>query len=337
MKALKTKVMLSAFVLLFALVATIGSTFAWFTVSNEVRVDQFELTVQTQDSLLIRLYNGETTTDNLTDLQNANTYSTNYTSDMILDQFADFDTWRLTPVTAVQFDDNALGFDDPKLNPFELSILSLVDPAIRLHTITTDSNGADANFIELKFWILSQAAVNKKLYLHNLVVNSNLPANTITGQTDAANAVRLGVGVTSGATGAIDPTEGFVYANRPNSSLTLPYGFLFLEGMRGYNSSTASLNALDQTLDTEIVKLHSLFSIPSGTPKANESAVVAVGSLEAAYTAAGIASLTTLVPNIPQLVTVRIYIEGWDSYANNTIIAAKFNINFSFVIPATSV
>lgn len=333
MKALKTKVILSAFVLLFALVATIGSTFAWFTVSNEVRVDQFELTVQTQDSLLIRLYNGETTTDNLTDLQNANTYSTNYTSDMIEDQFLDFATWRLTPVTAVQFDDNLLGFANPKLNPFNLSILSLVDPASRLHTVTTDKNAADANFIELKFWILSQASANKNLYLHNLVVNSNLAANTITGQTDAANAVRLGVGVTSGAIGAIDPTVGFVYANRPNSSLTLPYGFVFIEGMRGYNSSTAALNALDQTLDTEIVKLHSIFS--SGTAKANERAVVAVGSPVVDYTNAGITSLTTLVPNMPQLVTVRIYIEGWDSYANNTIIAAKFNISFSFVIPAT--
>jgi len=63
MKALKTKVILSAFVLLFALVATIGSTYAWFTVSNTVSVSAFNLEVQTSPSLLIRLWdevNGDT-------------------------------------------------------------------------------------------------------------------------------------------------------------------------------------------------------------------------------------------------------------------------------------
>jgi hypothetical protein len=61
MKQLKTKVLLSAFVLIFALVATIGSTFAWFTVATTVNVETMQLNVQSQDSLLIRMaYNDGT-------------------------------------------------------------------------------------------------------------------------------------------------------------------------------------------------------------------------------------------------------------------------------------
>ncbi|MFA5698090.1 MAG: hypothetical protein WC888_06695, partial [Candidatus Izemoplasmatales bacterium] len=59
MKSLKTKVILSAIVLMFALVATIGSTYAWFTVSNTVSVSSIQMNVGTQEGLLIRAYDGE--------------------------------------------------------------------------------------------------------------------------------------------------------------------------------------------------------------------------------------------------------------------------------------
>ena len=61
MKNLRNKIVLSGLVLLFALVATIGSTFAWFTVSDTVDVQTMNLNVKSSESLLIRVYNGETT------------------------------------------------------------------------------------------------------------------------------------------------------------------------------------------------------------------------------------------------------------------------------------
>lgn len=349
MKALKTKVMLSAFVLLFALVATIGSTFAWFTVSNEVKVDQFELNVQTSDSLLIRVYNGETIAANLESLQNANTYSTNLTSDMIDVEntvFEGFRGWRLTPVTAVQFTDTNLTYTG--LDPFKLSVLSLSNPLERTHTrvdndapaLLANRNNASGSFIELKFWVMSQSVGTRNLYLHELLITSDTTAtdNLLPGQQNAANAVRLGVGATSGATADeadLTPASGFVFANFLHTSATEPYGFAFMPGMRGYDSTASStLNALTQT--TNIVTNHSRFTTALGLAVANESEVVAVGSPLATYTSAGVQSITTLAANTPQLISVRIYIEGWDAYATNAIIAAKFKINFSFVIPSTS-
>lgn len=346
MKALKTKVMLSAFVLLFALVATIGSTFAWFTVSNEVKVDQFELNVQTSDSLLIRVYNGETIAANLESLQNANTYSTNLTSDMIDVEdtvFEGFRGWRLTPVTAVQFTDTNLTYTG--LDPFKLSVLSLSNPLERTHTrvdndapaLLANRNNASGSFIELKFWVMSQSVGTRNLYLHELLITSDTTAtdNLLPGQQNAANAVRLGVGATSGATtDHLTPETGYVFANFLHTSATEPYGFAFIPGMRGHDTTASSaLNALTQT--TPIVNNHRLFTTTGGDV-ANESKQVAVGSPLATYTGAGVQSITTLAANTPQLISVRIYIEGWDAYATNAIIAAKFKINFSFVIPSTS-
>lgn len=348
MKALKTKVILSAFVLLFAVVATIGSTFAWFTVSNEVKVDQFELNVQTSDSLLIRVYKpGETI--NTSDLRNANTYSTNLTSSMIgaAGTYSEgFTGWRLTPLTSVQFSDTELAYSG--LNPFQLSVLSLSNPVVRTHTrvdndapaLAANRNNASGSFIELKFWVMSQSVGTRNLYLHELVITSDttLTDNLLPGQQYAANAVRLGVGATSGATtgeGDLTPTTGFVFANFLHTSATQPYGFAFIPGMRGYdNTALSTLNALDQSIDN-IVESHALFTTTGGDV-ANESKQVAVGSPLQTYTDAGVQSITTLAANTPQLISVRIYIEGWDAYATNAIIAAKFKINFSFVIPSTS-
>lgn len=348
MKALKTKVMLSAFVLLFALVATIGSTFAWFTVSNEVKVDQFELNVQTSDSLLIRVYKpGETI--NTSDLLNANTYSTNLTSSMIgaAGTYSEgFTGWRLTPVTAVQFTDTDLTYNG--LDPFKLSVLSLSNPLVRTHTpvdndapaLAANRNNASGSFIELKFWVMSQSVGTRNLYLHELLITSDTTAtdNLLPGQQNAANAVRLGVGATSGATtGEADltPATGYVFANFLHTSATQPYGFAFIPGMRGYdNTALSTLNALTQ--NTNIVTSHALFTTALGSEVTNESKVIAVGSPLATYTGAGVQSITTLAANTPQLISVRIYIEGWDAYATNAIIAAKFKINFSFVIPSTS-
>lgn len=56
MNSLRRKVRLSAIVLMLALFTTLGSTFAWFTVSNTVTVGSIDLNVKTSPSLLIRVY-----------------------------------------------------------------------------------------------------------------------------------------------------------------------------------------------------------------------------------------------------------------------------------------
>lgn len=341
MKALKTKVILSAFVLLFALVATIGSTFAWFTVSNEVKVDSFDLTIQTSDSLLIRVYGGEDAdaAEDLLDLQDTTKYYTLLNKSLIEAKYTGFESFRLTPLTAVQFslaNDLSLA-TAPILNPFSLTNLSLDNAnTARVHSAAgVAKNSTSGNFIELRFWVLSQSSTAKNLYLQNLEIKSDLvtfAANSLPGQINAAKAVRLGVGVNSGIGAAIDPTgPNFVYSNGHADSTTL-YGFSFLSGQRGH-STNADLNALSAANKTALVAAHAKFAT-TGTAVAHESIAVPANSLVTAF--AGTSVITELQPNIPQLITVRIYIEGWDAYATNAIVAAKFKINFSFVIPNTT-
>ena len=57
MKGLRNKVILSGIVLLFAFIATIGSTYAWFTVSTQTTVEGVSLQVTAADNLLIRAKN----------------------------------------------------------------------------------------------------------------------------------------------------------------------------------------------------------------------------------------------------------------------------------------
>ncbi len=62
MKSLKTKVIMSAVVLVFALLATIGTTYAWFTVSSTVSLNTINIDVTTEESLLIRVWNEDDAT-----------------------------------------------------------------------------------------------------------------------------------------------------------------------------------------------------------------------------------------------------------------------------------
>ncbi|MDP3130398.1 MAG: hypothetical protein Q8N15_03565, partial [Bacillota bacterium] len=75
MKNLRNKIVLSGLVLLFALVATIGSTFAWFTVSNTVTVASMQMNVKSSESLLIKVFEDEA--GNEADLLDANNYKAN--------------------------------------------------------------------------------------------------------------------------------------------------------------------------------------------------------------------------------------------------------------------
>ena len=105
MKSLKSKVILSAIVLVFALVATIGSTYAWFTVSNTVAVEPMQLDVQSSESLLIRVFNGETAANVVATsggLLDATSYKASLsTADIIAaTAYAGLADWTMSPVTA---------------------------------------------------------------------------------------------------------------------------------------------------------------------------------------------------------------------------------------------
>ncbi|MFA5466814.1 MAG: hypothetical protein WC251_03075 [Candidatus Izemoplasmatales bacterium] len=63
MKEIKRKLLLTAFVIVFAFVATAGTTYAWFQISPTVEAESLNFNMQSKDSLLLRVYNGENPDD----------------------------------------------------------------------------------------------------------------------------------------------------------------------------------------------------------------------------------------------------------------------------------
>jgi len=48
-------------------------------------------------------------------------------------------------------------------------------------------------------------------------------------------------------------------------------------------------------------------------------------------------TVVTLQPNIPTLMTVRIYVEGWDAQTSNAVLAAAFKVSFKFSLKSSSI
>jgi hypothetical protein len=306
MKSLRTKVIMSAFVLLFALVATIGSTYAWFTVSSETTVDAIQLDVTTEDSLLIRLYDGENQTTADAWLPSdyyrtvTNTQLTNSTT------YSGWAAWELKPLTAATSPTTTNGTDYTTVSPYNLSTMSIsTNRALSAGT----ANTADGGYVEIKFWVMSQEAAHT-ITLQNLAITTG-------GTTSIVNAISLGT------------MEDDLEATTPNRhvfSLDADYGFSFSSADTGYLAEDGSHQNADMSywnavaVPATLVGAHSLFY---GTSDVANESTTTIGS------AATVASLDS---NSPELVTVRIWLEGWDLQADNDIMAASFSISFGFKI-----
>ncbi|MFA5007152.1 MAG: hypothetical protein WC509_06770 [Candidatus Izemoplasmatales bacterium] len=314
MKSLRNKIILSGLVLLFALVATIGSTFAWFTVSNTVTVAAMQLNVKTSESLLIKVYENEVGDE--TALLDANNYKANLALTDITDPEGDgnsthaatelywnLSTWYMTDVTATTaLDGTTLG------NVKDLRTLN-IDTKAWSATGTTVANSATGNFVELKFWVLSQGTGTEDVVLSDLAIDT-VVANSDT-QDNIVNAVRLATWVSQTEENAVDGTA-FIYSEDPD------YDFTFTAGMRGYDSGVPTNNSILADSRDDLVTAHALFK---GSADVADVSGDTLAEADVIY---------TLSQNIPTLFTVRIYIEGWDSDTTNGVLAAAFNISFKF-------
>ncbi len=218
MKNLRNKIVLSGLVLLFALVATIGSTFAWFTVSNTVTVAAMQLNVKSSESLLIKVFAGENGDE--ASLLDANNYKANLSLSDITAQYAGLTSWYMTDVTAT------VSQSGSTLNPKQLQTMD-VDNKTYSGTDGTP-NSATGNFIELKFWILSQGSGTEDVVLSDLVIDT-VTANSDT-QDNVVNAVRLATWVSKAAATPVAGTA-HVYSEDPD------YAFTFIPGMRGFTDT----------------------------------------------------------------------------------------------------
>jgi len=98
MNTIKKKVMLAGVVAIFAFIATVGATYAWFTLGSTSEVSDIQLTISTDVSLLILMDDSYDATIDSTFLHNAANYSTELTTAMIKAAY-DYSPIVMAPVT----------------------------------------------------------------------------------------------------------------------------------------------------------------------------------------------------------------------------------------------
>jgi len=315
MKALKTKVLLSAFVLLFALAATVGSTYAWFTVAQTVTVNSIQMDIESADPLmLIKVADPAATIAVPGDASvgDPSTYDGALTNAEIISEYEDFSLWNLSDVTALQ-----AGYDTKSAKT--LNKMNTLSPWTRALTETTDKNSATGDFWEFKFWIYSQDEIDRDIVVKDLAITY-----VSGGSATVVSAIRFAIWGDETGT----PEADFIFG------IENDYEYAFTSDMADYYSIVAGstvpgtlftagtdpFNYLDQT-DSAIAALagnpDDVF-YTTGTPIANHST----------STLADADTIYTITPDVPVLFTVRVYMEGWDAEMSNSIAEAIFNIGF---------
>lgn len=137
-------------------------------------------------------------------------------------------------------------------------------------------------------------------------------------QDNVVNAVRLGVWRSGSWDGTAveftSATAGHIFGT------DIDYTFTFIDGLPGY-FPTAPVYSGDPSVADGFNRINDYSDTDSATLEAN----LVTGSNPAT-------TVFTLGSEVPTLVTVVIYVEGWDSDTTNAIISAAFNISFKFSI-----
>lgn len=323
MKALKTKVILSGIVLVFAFIATIGTTFAWFTVSQTATVDTMTLNVTSAEGLGIIPVDAtnfaDPTTGYINDGSGANNdlgTAANYeplieVSDLFGASYnigpTAVDGWRVSPATVVTtaYD----GYDLKDLN-------YLSDLAARTLASAT-ANNADGNYLELKFWVYLQGEEDEEFSLELIDTSSiTSTAGNTTNQSDISDSLRMVVWADDTDYGTAG-TEGdaLIFGN----SVDYDYIFSgdFATGNNTLSSNEAVAGDLDDLTNTPLTSTTDHFDLVTYTGNGNPT------------------DIFTITTNTPTLVTVLIFVEGWDQEATNNISLAQFDIKFGFQIGTT--
>ncbi|MDC7243848.1 MAG: hypothetical protein PQJ44_08040 [Sphaerochaetaceae bacterium] len=308
MKSLKTKVILSAVVLVFAFIATIGTTYAWFTITNTVEVTSFDINVESSEALLIRVWDEET----LVDGQTYDQYSTsddgvNYWT---LDDFSnsvditdsdvynggtqDISSALLSPVTGfygetTTGDTDYSAFQVVNLRKPDATFLS--DPTARTYD-TASYNTSGGGYIQIKLWVLKPAGDNTNVTFDYTIDD---------GQSETyENTIFFGTyeQVADGTT-----SNENVFGEELDASFTW---------------ASASVPGYDET--------------ESSTMNSIEGTAAATALTAATGTTDSTSVISLPTANVPELLTINIWAEGWDEDCVNAIMGATFSITFELIL-----
>ncbi len=298
MKSLRNKVILSGIVLLFAFIATIGSTYAWFTVSTDATVTGVNLQVAASQNLLITPSDYTTPgNDTLVNLRDTNYYPTSLI-DLARLQAKGYlpsgTPWRLRPATIYGGGSDATSIALTYISNMEAVMAGNGTTPTPTYTAAT-SNSDGGHYIQIKLWLLSQAGETQDLFLNDLTIAS--AEGNSSAQSIIVNAVRVSF--------TFEDNQ-FDLSGEGYTPVGLSTSFI-------YGNDADTLYAIPTTLDNVLL----------GTPPTAPAVATPVSSTPALY---------QLNENVPTLVTINIFVEGWDEDANNDVILAGFNISFGFTI-----
>jgi len=310
MNSLKKKVVSTSIIVIFALLSVIGSTFAWFTIDTSASVGDVELTIGTDVSLLIMMdfkdggggYDYSIPADKaILDNPANNKYVNNLTTGIITALY-NYDNIKLEPVTTTD------GINFLRSRQFNN------DPASY-----SDTEGSSGQFIEFSVWLLSQSS-NSTIAIRNF---ESTASNAIGFKNQVQDAVRLSI-------------QNYLPVEGANKGLYIfgknkDYDFSYRQDQIGYDSGTPTNNFIPALQESFLVSKHAAYFttlVGETTNIAGERSIV----LDSVNTDV----VVNLSANVPQKLTIRIWIEGWDENANNNIMSALFNIKFDFVIKSSS-
>ncbi|MBN2540145.1 MAG: hypothetical protein JXB08_01325 [Bacilli bacterium] len=287
---------MSAIVLVFALIATVGSTYAWFTVSNQVTVNTINITVESSESLLIRTWRtGEAETEGQVygdylygDASAAWTLDDFSSVADITDSpyYASYTAWRLLPVTALAGETSGDTTYD-SIDITTLRYLTSATSATRPLAAAT-ANNASGHFLEFKFWLLRPSGTNTNILFDYTLAGTYADA--------------MAVGIIGDDN--LDAAKYTVFGS------DLDYGFAWSASDAGFNDdatdSAVNFNGTNGTLDTALAAIEGT----EGTTVVNYLGTA----------------------NVPELVTVRVWLEGWDADATNAVMGATFTLAMTFTL-----
>lgn len=229
---LKRKIISLSIVVLFAFAATIGATFAWFTIGQAAEVDEITLNVTSAESLLILMDEGYALGTNDAILLDPSNYSSSLTNAMITDYY-NFTQIRMLPLTTV--------------TGLALTERNGTTPG---NSVPTASLLTTGNYIEFSVWVMSQS-VDAVIAIGEFQVAGT---NTITYKDRVEDTIRMSV---------TDGTTTLIYGNDKDLD------FQFQEGQEGYSTTPAD-NVIAEASETAILALYGEYYSATGLDVVNE-------------------------------------------------------------------
>jgi len=197
MRGISKKILLAGFVAVFAFIVTIGSTYAWFNITNVGGMDEVTLNVKAEDSLLILLddkTNPYNLVDDATFLNNPANYKTTLTPDDLAAANYSVGTVIMTPIT------------------------TLDGEAFTTRGLVSVTEG----YVEISFWVMSQSK-NANIGVRDFYISAS---NTNPDKDIVIDTVRLSVdGGTGGTVSIYGNDKDYLFNDGSGSANTAAAAF----------------------------------------------------------------------------------------------------------------